>query len=135
LKVLVWISLIIIAFGGIMVVVFKKMIMRTFGEISFANIFDAATWFRLFTNPWVILLLCFTLGLFALSMVAYSLEDVSRVMIITSGMAPIFFLINIGINKYFLKEALTSNQLLGIFFVVISMVFGFFALYFGGIKT
>jgi len=135
LKPLVFACILIIGFGGMAVVVFKKMLMKSFGEISFSNMMDIGMWFRLIFNPWTIALLAFTFIFFAISLIAYSLEDASKVLVVSSGLAPLFFGLNILVTKYVLKETLSSNTTLAVFFIIASMIFGFLAVYFGGVKA
>jgi len=107
---MVWVLLILYVMIGVGVAVGKKGVMNATGEITLKNFYKIQTWINLFTNPWTILILTVSVGLFGMSMWIFSMTDANNVILAAMIVGLPMTLFNIFLNNRILGENVLATQ-------------------------
>jgi predicted permease len=133
---LVWILLILYVLIGVGVAVSKKWITNSTGEINLQNVLRLQTWTRLFFNPWTVLILAVSIGLFGVSMWVFSLEKANSIILVSMVLGLPATLFNVFLNKRILGEIVSSSQYVPISMTVVGYMLMIAGVWYfvGGIK-
>lgn len=133
---LVWILLVLYVLIGIGISISKKSITNSTGEITLNNAFKIKTWLKLFLNPWTILTLGVSFGLFAISLWTFSLTEANNIILASMIVGLPMTILNIFLNNRILGENVVFSQYVPMGIIILGyglMVTGVW-IFVGGIK-
>ena len=99
---------------------FKRIVMRNFGELNPTSMLSIGMWLDFFTNPWIILVFLSHILTFMMNMAVFSLEDPGKIIMAGSVMSPVWVLLTIYLSNRFLGEVITPVQIKGIIIFLLS---------------
>jgi hypothetical protein len=108
----------------------KRFIMKDFGAITLSQATSIQFWIHFFMNPYIIIILVFNLGMFALNMWVFSFVTVNSVNILTTAVGIPAFLLTIFLARIALGEQILPDQYKGLILIIISTVLAFIGTYY-----
>ena len=124
------ILMIIITVVSIVFTLAKRFIMKDFGAITVSQVLSIKFWLTFFLNPYILIILFFNLGVFALNMWVFSLVRVNSVNVFTTALGIPAFLLTIFLARILLQEEILPSQYNAIVIILISMILDFIGTYY-----
>ena len=128
-----WLSMILMIIITVVSIVFtlaKRFIMKDFGAITVSQVLSIKFWLTFFLNPYILIILFFNLGVFALNMWVFSLVRVNSVNVFTTALGIPAFLLTIFLARILLQEEILPSQYNAIVIILISMILDFIGTYY-----
>jgi len=136
MKMIVWVLIFIMGLLSVLVNLMKKWVMNwyhsVYGEITISKAMQMQTWILLMKNPFAILILFIGFLGYLLGMWIFSMEEVSKLVLISYAMGIPFLLLNVFLGMLIFGDSLTHSQWIGIGIIVVAGIIAIPGMYLVG---